>query len=102
MRSELVYTAPHRQNRQGSGLGSIVVARLIDQIAEVIGRVLPAGVPRESEGQLRASLQSVFDRLDLVTREELEVQEAVLARTRARVEELEKKIAELEVKLLKK
>ena len=79
-----------------------MITGLIDQITAAIGRVLPAGFPRESEGQLRASLQSVFDRLDLVTREELEVQEAVLSRTRARVEELEKKIAELEAKLLKK
>ena len=74
----------------------------MEQISAAIARVMPAGIPRESESNLRASLQSVFDRLDLVTREELEVQEAVLARTRARLEDLEKKIAELEEKLLKK
>lgn len=79
-----------------------MMSELIEQISAAVSRVIPAGVPRESEKQLRAALQSVFDRLDLVTREELEVQEAVLARTRARVEELEKKIAQLEEKLLKK
>jgi hypothetical protein len=79
-----------------------VVSELIEQISAALARVLPAGIPQEAEKNLRASLQSVFDRLDLVTREELDVQEAVLARTRARVEELEKKIAELEGKLLKK
>lgn len=79
-----------------------MVSELIEQIAAAIARVIPTGIPQESEKHLRASLQSVFDRLDLVTREELEVQEAVLARTRTRVEELEKKIAQLEGKLLKK
>ena len=79
-----------------------MVSELIEQISAVIARVIPAGIPRQSEKNLRASLQAVFDRLDLVTREELEVQEAVLARTHASVEELEKKIAQLEEKLLKK
>ena len=37
--------------------------------------------------------------LDLVTREELEVQEQVLARTRAKLEEMEKRVAELEARL---
>lgn len=79
-----------------------MVSELIEQISAAIARVIPAGIPRGGEKHLRASLQSVFDRLDLVTREELEVQEAVLARTRTRLEELEKKIAELEERLLKK
>jgi hypothetical protein len=45
---------------------------------------------------MRAALQSALERLDLVTREELEVQQAVLARTREKLQELEKKIAALE------
>jgi BMFP domain-containing protein YqiC len=45
---------------------------------------------------MNAALQSALERLDLVTREELEVQEAVLARTRQKLEELEKKVAALE------
>jgi hypothetical protein len=40
--------------------------------------------------------------MNLVSREELEVQEQVLARTRTRLQELEKRIAELEEKLKKK
>jgi BMFP domain-containing protein YqiC len=46
-------------------------------------------------------LQSTFAKLDLVTREEFDVQASVLARTRAKVEALEKQVAELEQKLLK-
>jgi len=51
---------------------------------------------------MRAALQSTLERLDLVTREELEVQQAVLARTREKLQELEKKIVALEKQLLEK
>ena len=51
---------------------------------------------------LRAELRAAFDRVDLVTREELEVQEVVLRRTRERLEQLERQVAEMEQKLLKK
>jgi BMFP domain-containing protein YqiC len=57
---------------------------------------------QELERNLRGALQAAFDRLDLVTREELEVQEAVLARTRARLEEMEKRVTELEERLGKR
>jgi BMFP domain-containing protein YqiC len=59
---------------------------------------MPAGMTQEVERNLRGALQAAFDRLDLVTREELEVQEAVLARTRARLEQMEKRVAELEAR----
>ena len=44
-------------------------------------------------------MQSGFSKLDLVTREEFDSQMVVLARTRARLESLEAKVAELEAKL---
>ena len=49
-----------------------------------------------------ATTQSVFSRLDLVTREEFDVQAKVLARSRAKLEQLEKQVAELEARLLNK
>ncbi|MDV7212229.1 hypothetical protein SAMN04244572_03282 [Azotobacter beijerinckii] len=55
--------------------------------------------PRELEAQFKALLQSAFSRLDLVSREEFDSQMAVLARTRARLEALEAKVAELEARL---
>jgi len=55
--------------------------------------------PRELEAQLKALLQSAFSRLDLVSREEFDSQMAVLARTRARLEAVEAKVAELEARL---
>jgi len=72
---------------------------LLDDLAGALTRAFPAGFTREAEKNLRAMLQSAFARMDLVTREELEVQEQVLARTRAKLQALEKKIAELEEKL---
>ncbi|MFC0709517.1 accessory factor UbiK family protein [Azorhizophilus paspali] len=55
--------------------------------------------PWELEAQLKALLQSAFSKLDLVSREEFDSQMAVLARTRARLEALEAKVAELETRL---
>ena len=59
-------------------------------------------LPRaEIEAQLKALLQSSFSQLDLVSREEFDSQMVVLARTRARLEVLEKKVIELEEQLQK-
>lgn len=70
----------------------------VDEVAEdLVGRV-PAGlgVLREDLGRnFRAVLQSAFARLDLVTREEFDVQRAVLARLRTELTELERQVAEL-------
>lgn len=73
----------------------------LDRLVEAVIQALPQG-PRDLKKNLRAALQGVLDRLDLVTREELEVQEQVLARARARLEELEKKLAELESRISQK
>lgn len=53
----------------------------------------PAG---DVEKNLRAMLSGWFARLDLVTREEFDVQREVLTRTRAKLEQLEARVAELE------
>lgn len=48
------------------------------------------------ERNLKALMNQAFSRLDLVTREDFEVQQELLARTRERLETLEKRIQELE------
>ncbi|MCL4119270.1 UNVERIFIED_CONTAM: hypothetical protein GTU68_060421 [Idotea baltica] len=53
-------------------------------------------LPSEIETQIRALLHSTFNKLDLVSREEFDSQMIVLVRTRARLEELEKKVIQLE------
>lgn len=78
---------------------------LLDDIAKRISGAMPASakaVQADLEKNLRAAVQSAFARLDLVTREEFDVQTKVLARSRAKIEQLEKQVAELEAKLLNK
>ncbi len=73
--------------------------KTIDDLAQKLTASLPAGVREfhdEVEKNIRASLQSGFSRLDLVTREEFDAQAKVLARTRAQLEELNRRVAELE------
>ena len=70
--------------------------RLLDEINERIRATLAASPAADFEKNLRALLASFFSRLDLVTREEFDVQREVLARTRAKLQELEAKVAELE------
>lgn len=54
---------------------------------------------KDVERNVKAMLSQDFSKLDLVTREEFDTQAQVLARTRVRLEELEKRVAELEQKL---
>lgn len=75
---------------------------LFDTILKRFSSTLPPGaevLKGDLENHLRATLHAAFDKLDLVTREEFEVQAQVLARSRARLEQLEKTVAELEAKL---
>jgi len=61
--------------------------------------VLAQSPAKDLERNLRALLTSAFSRLDLVTREEFDVQREVLARTRAKLEALEAQVAELEASM---
>lgn len=82
----------------------MVEPRQLDDIAQRLSQLLPpglGGMREELERNVRAVLQQGLSRMDLVSREEFEVQQAVLARSRAKLEALEKQVAELE-KLLEK
>ena len=71
----------------------------IDQIALRLVSLVPPGLA-QAQQDLRANFQDVLAQglrhLELVTREEFEVQSQVLARTRAKVDELEQRVAEME------
>ncbi|KMY86378.1 hypothetical protein BUMB_04093 [Candidatus Paraburkholderia calva] len=54
---------------------------------------------KDVEKNMKAMLAQGFSKLDLVTREEFDTQTQVLVRTRARLEELEKRVAQLEQRL---
>ena len=71
-------------------------ARLFDELNARIKEVLAGSPARDIEKNLRAMLTAVFARYDLVTRQEFDVQCAVLARTREKLVQLEAKLAALE------
>ena len=71
----------------------------IEDLARKLAEAVPEGlrsVGKELEENFRSVLQSGLGKLDLVTREEFEVQEAVLARTREKLEALEARLKEFE------
>ncbi|MGQ0750278.1 MAG: accessory factor UbiK family protein [Betaproteobacteria bacterium] len=70
--------------------------RLFDEINERVRAVLAQSPAADIERNMRAMLSSLFSRLDLVTREEFDVQREVLARTRQKLTELEARVADLE------
>ncbi|MFK5985763.1 MAG: accessory factor UbiK family protein [Pseudomonadota bacterium] len=77
---------------------------LLEDLASKIGNLLPPApteLKKEVEESIRQAIRSSITRLDLVTRDEFEIQSAVLQRTRMKLEALEKKVAELE-KILEK
>jgi ubiquinone biosynthesis accessory factor UbiK len=79
----------------------------LDDLARRLSALVPPGLRDQSSQELRdelqqnfkAVLQSGLTRLDLVTREEFEVQRAVLLRTREKLEELQRAVTELEAQL---
>ena len=76
--------------------------KVLDDLAKKVAAGFPAGL-QSMQGDLqknfRAALAAGLSRLDLVTREEFDIQASVLARTREKLELLENQMAELEQKL---
>lgn len=70
--------------------------KLLDELSARLKEAVEASPMRDVEKNLRSVLGSAFARLDLVTREEFDVQREVLARTRAKLDALERRLAEIE------
>jgi ubiquinone biosynthesis accessory factor UbiK len=76
--------------------------KVLDDLAKKLAEAVPAGLrdlQADAERNFKAVLQSAFAKLELVTREEFDVQSAVLSRTRERLEELATRLKELETAL---
>jgi BMFP domain-containing protein YqiC len=74
----------------------------LDDLSQRLANSLPAGLQTlrdDVSRNLRATLEAGLAKLELVTREEFEVQAAVLARTRAKLQALESHVSELEHRL---
>ena len=70
--------------------------RLIDDISERINAFLRNTPAADMQKNLKAALTQAFTRMDLVTREEFDIQSQVLARTREKLTQLEARVAGLE------
>ena len=73
--------------------------RMLEDLSERIREFIAATPAKDLERNLRALLGAAFAKLDLVTREELEAQARVLARSREILSKLEARVAELEARL---
>ena len=78
--------------------GPMIDLAQLDELARRLSSLVPPGL-REGREELQQNFKSVLQaglgKLDLVTREEFDVQRAVLARTRDKLEALERQLAEL-------
>jgi len=75
--------------------------KLLDELNRKVNEFIAATPAKDIEKNLRAALSSAFSRLDLVTREEFDVQSEVLRHTREKLQQMEARIAELDAKLKK-
>ena len=74
-------------------------SKTLDELATRIGKALEGSPARDIEKNVKARLQSGFARLDLVTRQEFDIQAEVLRKTRDKLERLEARVAELETRM---
>ena len=77
----------------------MIEPKVVDQVLESLRQSVPGGLAEDVAKNIRAALAAALTKLNLVTREEFDVQTQVLARTRARLEALEKQLAELEQRI---
>ena len=72
--------------------------KLLDEISTKVNELVAQSPVKDVEKNLRVMLAGVFTKLDLVTRDEFNVQQEMLIRTREKLTKLETKISELEKK----
>lgn len=73
----------------------------LDSLAKRLSSLIPEplhATQQDLESNLRAGLESGLRKMNLVTREEFDVQTAVLLRTREKLEQLEQRVVELEAR----
>ena len=73
--------------------------RFIEEIQARVSEIFASSPAKDIEKNMRAMLTGAFSRLDLVTREEFDVQAKVLARAREKLSEFEARVAELEKRI---
>lgn len=72
---------------------------ILEKLAGQIGNLIPEQASQDVKNNIQQILARQLNKLDLVSRDEFEAQQAVLLRTREKVDALEKTLKELEEKL---
>lgn len=72
---------------------------IINRIMQTAKAAVPESLSNDVKENIKAAIQDVISDLDVVTREELDTQKAVLEKTRAKVDEMESVISDLEKRL---
>jgi len=70
--------------------------KLFEEMSSRLSALIAATPAKDIEKNVKALLASVFEKMDLVTREEFDIQMQLLARTREKLTALEARVAELE------
>lgn len=76
--------------------------KLFDEMANKLGDTIDNSPVKDVEKNVKALMGSAFTRMDLITREEFDIQQQVLLKTREKLAELEARITALEAQLLEK
>ena len=92
------FTAAQRWCNPLQYLSGVIDPRLFEELRARIDEALRDSPAQDLEKNLRALLASWFDRLDLVLREDFDVQKKLLERAQAKLAELEARVAELEAR----
>ncbi len=70
--------------------------QLFEEVTSKLGETIANSPAKDVEKNVKAMLSSAFNRMDLVTREEFDIQQQVLIKTRTKLVELEARLAKLE------
>lgn len=70
--------------------------KLFDEISNKISETIAASPAKDLEKNVKAMMAATFSRMELVTREEFDIQQEVLAQTRAQLTALERRLIVLE------
>jgi len=73
-------------------------SKILEDLSSRVAAAFAASPAHDAEKNLKAMLTGALARLDLVTREEFDIQARVLLRTREKLEALETRVAELEAR----
>lgn len=77
----------------------MIAKQLFEELSEKISTTIANSPAKDVEKNAKAMLSSAFAKMDLVTREEFDIQQQILIKTRTKLSELEARLATLEANI---